>query len=297
VTIAVVCGLISALCWGISDWLARGISSSMGAFRAQLWSQLTGLLGLAIAVILSGDGVAAVAVGSARAWGFTLLYGAIVGVAALAFFEAFGKGRVAVVAPIVGAYGAVSIAWSVAFGAAPSSSTFVGLVLVIVGVVLASVSPQRGNDADVDGHQAARHRRGTIAAVVAAFLFGTAFFVLGREAAPAFGSLVPALFSRLVGPVVLGGIAVVVGASMAPPTTTGDRLGVIGSGLLSSGAVVATGIGVQRGDVATVAVLGSLSVVVTVLIALVVLRERLAAWQWVGVVVAMLGIPLLASSS
>lgn len=292
------CGLISALCWGIADWLARGISSSMGAFRAQLWSQLTGLVALTVAVVGSGDGVTALAAGSPRAWGFTVLYGSIVGVAALAFFEAFGKGRVAVVAPIVGAYGAVSIAWSVACGAAPAPGVFVGLAVVVVGVVLASVSSTGRDDDGVDAHvRAARHRRGVRAAVAAAFLFGTAFFVLGREAAPAFGSLVPALMSRLVGPVVLGGIAAVVGASMAPPSSRRDRLGVLGSGLLSSGAVVATGVGVLHGDVAVVAVLGSLSVVVTVLIALVVLRERLAAHQWVGVALAMIGIPLLAATS
>ncbi len=292
--IAIACGLISALCWGISDWLARGISSSMGSFRAQLWSQLTGLVGLGVAVVVSGAGHEALSAGTPRAWGFTLLYAGIVGVAALVFFEAFGKGKVAVVAPIVGAYGAVSVAWSLAFGASLSLPVAGGLAIVLAGVVLASMSPDVDDGVVVDAALAARHRRGVLAAVGAAFLFGTAFFLLGREAAPAFGSLVPALLSRLVGPVVLGAIATALRASLAPPASLADRLGVLGSGVLSSGAVVATGYGVQHGDVAVVAVLGSLSVVVTVLIALVVLRERLTRWQWLGVGLALLGIPLLA---
>lgn len=292
--IAVVCGLLSALCWGISDWLARGISSSMGAFRAQLWSQLTGLVGLGVIVLGSGAGAEALAVTSARAWTFTLLYAGIVGLGALVFFEAFGKGKVAVVAPIVGAYGAVSVAWSLAFGASLAPGVAAGLALVVAGVVFASMSPDTDDGTVVDGVAAARHRRGVVAAIGAAFLFGTAFFLLGREAAPAFGSLVPAMLSRFVGPVVLGGIASVIGTSMAPPSSWRDRAGVVGSGVLSSGAVVATGYGVQHGDVAVVAVLGSLSVVVTVLIALIVLRERLTGRQWLGVGLAMLGIPLLA---
>lgn len=292
-TVSIVCGLISALCWGVSDWLARGISSSMGSFRAQLWSQLIGLLGLGIAVVVSGDGVTALATGTPRAWGFTLLYGGIVGVAALAFFEAFGKGKVAVVAPIVGAYGAVSIAWSLAFGARLLPVVALGLTLVVAGVVLASMSPVPAADGTRDDATAARHRRGTIAAVCAAFLFGTAFFVLGRESAPVFGAIVPAFFSRLVGPLVLGAIARGLRVSMAPPSSSSDRLGVLFSGVLSSGAVVATGYGVQHGDTAVVAVLGSLSVVVTVLIALVVLRERLTLRQWAGVALALIGIPLL----
>ena len=40
--------------------------------------------------------------------------------------------------------------------------------------------------------------------------------------------------------------------------------------------------------------LGSLSIVFTVLIAMVVLRERLALHQRIGIVVALIGIPILA---
>jgi len=119
---AVVCGLVAAMCWGLSDWLARTLSRELGAFRAQLWSQASGFVLLAFAVVASGDGLSACSIDSVRVWVFAFLYAGLIGVAGLVFFEAFRQGRLVVVAPIVGGYGAVTLAWSVLFGARPSLS-------------------------------------------------------------------------------------------------------------------------------------------------------------------------------
>lgn len=281
----VLLGLVAAGCWGVSDWLARGLSRGMGSFRAQLWSQMVGLTALGAAVAVTGALQRGLDAGSPRAWGFALLYAALIGGAALSFFEAFGKGSLAVVAPIVGGYGAVTVLWTLAFGARPGPWTLTGLAVVVCGAVLASV-PARGTAQP-------GQVRGAVFAAVAAVLFGTAFFVLGREVAPTLGSLVPALLSRLVGPLILVVGALAIGVSAAPPPAE-HRVGAVASGLLASVATVATGLGSQGDDAAVVAVLGSLSVVVTVLIGLVLLRERLALHQWAGVALALVGIPLLA---
>ena len=247
---SVVCGLIAAMSWGIADWLARGIGIALGTFRAQLWSQLVGLALLTVVVVGSGAGVDAVATGTPRAWAFSLLYAALIGTASLLFFEAFGKGAVAVVAPIVGSYGAVTVAWSVAFGISPSPRVFVGLVVVLAGVIAASV-PARGSS--TPGQQ-----RGTLAALAAAFLFGTAFFILGKEIVPTLGSVVPALLSRLVGPVLLGSGALALGVSVAlPPRGLWPAL--VAAAMLSSLATVVTGVGASGGDSSVV---GSAVVVV-----------------------------------
>ena len=284
---AVALGLTAALCWGVSDWLARGLSIALGSFRAQLWSQCAGFVVLSVAVVVSGAGVDAWHAGDVRAWGFGVVYALLIGVAALAFFEAFGKGSLAVVAPIVGGYGAVTVAWSLAFGARPTAASLLGLATVIVGAVLASV-PARG-----EASSSSKEVRGALFAALAALLFGTAFFVLGREVAPRLGSLVPALLSRSIGPLLLLGLARSLGVSAAAPPR-GQRLAAASSGVLATVATVATGLGSGGSDAAVVAVLGSLSVVVTVLIGLVLLRERLAVHQWCGVTLALIGIPLLA---
>jgi drug/metabolite transporter (DMT)-like permease len=300
----VVLGLVAAVCWGVSDTLARTLSRELGAFRAQLWSQAAGFVLLAVAVVVTGAGAMALDVDDVRAWAFAFVYASIIGVAGLVFFEAFGQGRLVVVAPIVGGYGAVTLAWSVAFGARPSTTQWLGFVFAIVGAVISSLPSSTPASTTtptaLQTAQLLREQRGTVFAVLSALLFGTAFFVLSREVAPTLGSLVPALLSRTVGPVCFVAVHQLwrpqtgfFATSIAPPPP-GSRWSTLLAGVLASTATVATGLGASGTEGVVVAVLGSLSVVVTVVIGLLLWRERLSRLQWVGVALALAGIPLLA---
>ncbi len=293
-------GLVAALSWGIADYLARAISMGLGSFRAQLWCQMVGAVGLSVAVVardVSGHGVDVAAV-PAGAWVWGIAYAAISGVAVVFFFEAFGAGKVAVVAPIVGGYGAVTVAWCLAFGATWTALTAARLAAIIVGGGRSSIPAVGADDDNADAQaERARHRRGVVAACVAAFLFGTGFFVLGKEVVGHLGAFVPALLSRVVGPLILGVVAIPLRAQLKTPLTPPPRALwalVLASGLLSATATVATGLGADGGDAAVVAVTGSLSVVVTIVIAMVRLRERLAPHQWLGAGIAIAGIVALA---
>ena len=285
----IVGGMLAALSWGVSDYLARDVSRAMGPFRAQLWSQLAGFAVLAIPCVVAvvADGVTFRQLQSASlmSWAYVALYSVLTAVGVLAFFEAFGSGKLVVVAPIIGGYGAVTVGWEILFGMRPTPWRWAGLALVVVGAVLASIPPPgEGTEGD---------RRGSIFAVIAASLFGTGFFVLGRFVVPDLGSLVPAAIARLGGPLVLLGVGAVFSVSMARPPSASWRLVII-TGALAAIATVATGWGSVGGHSAVVAVLGSLSVVVTVLIGLVRLRERVAIHQWCGAALAFVGILLLA---
>ena len=288
----ILAGLLSALCWGVSDWLARGSSRALGPLRAQLWSGLAGFAVLSVAVVLSGEGAAALQVQTPRVWLWALFYAVCVGAASLAFFDAFGRGKLALVAPIVGSYGAVGVALSLVTGVHIHPVTGAGLALIIGGVVVASVSREAPGSTSLPSKGFAP---GVLSAIVAALLFGTAFFVLGKEVAAPLGGLVPVWMSRLIGPAFFLAVAPRLRMSLAPPGAKAWRA-TAGSGILASAAAVATGYGSMGNDDAVVAVLGSMSVVVTVLISLVMLRERLFLVQWVGVVLTLLGIPLLAWS-
>ena len=294
---SVLCGLVAAACWGVADFLARDLSQGLGAFRAQLWSQLVGMvaLGVAVVVVVGTDGVgdhvggdvggSAFAAISLRTWLFTAAYAVISSAGILCFFVAFGSGPLAVVAPIVGAYGAVTVAWSVLDGAVLTMRTLVGLTVVMAGVMLASV-PARNAD------RPAGHMRGVVAAMAAALLFGTAFFIMGREVVPQLGALLPTFIARLLGPILLVTLATLSPTSTGPigPPPRALWSTVLWSGLLSSIAVVATGLGSRGGQSAIAAVTGSMSVVVTVVIAMVLLREQLARHQWAGAMLALAGV-------
>jgi drug/metabolite transporter (DMT)-like permease len=68
---------------------------------------------------------------------------------------------------------------------------------------------------------------------------------------------------------------------------------VLATGLIGLVAFAAYLLGLQTGAVAMVTVLSSLAGAVTVLLALVLLKERLAPRQWAGVVAALGGVLLL----
>ena len=68
---------------------------------------------------------------------------------------------------------------------------------------------------------------------------------------------------------------------------------IIPTGLLDTLANVAYNVGVSVALTSVVVVLSSLFSAVTVLLAWVFLRERLAAWQWAGVIAILVGIALI----
>ena len=284
---AIVLGLVSALAWGVSDFLSRTTTHALGAFRAQMWAQLWGMILLSVVVVAHGDLARARAVTDVSAWVWLGVFSVVVSVAVLTLFRAFAQGALAIVAPITGAYGAVTVVLSLIAGVHLDGMRAAGLASLGVGVVLASIE---GGPSTPDRSRVAP---GVLWAIVAALLFGGAFFVLGHFVTSSFGGVFPPFFGRAVGAVLLGIIARFMGVSMHPPTGRA-RWHVVIAGTLGSTASVATALGLHgNSDDAVVAMLGSLSVVITVLISLVVLRERMRVHQWIGVALTIAGMPLL----
>ena len=67
----------------------------------------------------------------------------------------------------------------------------------------------------------------------------------------------------------------------------------LGIGLLGSASFIAFSVGLGTGQVAVVTVLSSLSTAVTVLLARVVIGERVLSRQWVGIGTIVLGLALI----
>jgi drug/metabolite transporter (DMT)-like permease len=153
-------------------------------------------------------------------------------------------------------------------------------------------------------------------------VFGVGYWLL-RFVTPVLGGVTVALIGKVADLVVLGvvaGAALVYGqvrmgrgsageTSLAPTdgpadTANGQRsahdrlpamfwIAVVPVGLLDTGANVAYNVGITQGLTSVVVVLSSLFSAVTVLLAWAFLRERLAAWQWAGVLSILVGIALV----
>lgn len=281
-------GLVAALCWGVADYFIRSVSQSMGALRAQFYSQLGGGLVLSAYLLLSGEWSGILAWHSPSLWWWMLGVVLMITVASLAFFEAFRVGVLAIVSPIAGSFAAVTTVLSLLAGERFAFQTALGLGASLLGVALASIPPN-GKTTTYQG----KLPPGVALALFAAITYGSSFWILGRFVIPEIGGVLPIWFARLISPLLLLGFAWATRRNLSVPERSWGMAMAIGA--LATVATVSVAVGSTLGPVAVVTVLGSLSAAITVLLALVFLRERLVGHQWVGVVAALVGILLLST--
>lgn len=266
----IVWGFVAALGWGSADFLARGVSQRLTPYRALLYAHLVSFGCLLVLVLLNPP----------QSWTFGMLaLGAVLGttntLASLMIYRALAVGRIAIVSPICSAFAAITLALSLLTGDAISVAKVFGLLLTVVGVVLASMPAAAAHE------RSAPASRGVPEALAAALLFGFTFWGL-KFVVPTLGPWLPVLESRIITITLLPLLALPLGQSVAPPPRAlWSRVAVIG--MIDTVANAAYNAGVRSDAPGVVAVLGSLFSPVTVVLAFIILRERLSARQWVGV--------------
>ena len=286
---AIFFGIAAALGWGIADVLYRFSGRSVGALRAMFYFQVLGLALMSIALVARHDAVAAtIRSAPASAWLPAIVAAGLLVCASMTFVRALTVGTLALIAPVMASYGAVTAVLTLLHGDPIAPLALLGLGLAVVGVALASAATTLP--------QAHAGRRGLGRALLSALLFGLGFWVQGTYAVPQLGTVIPVWCYYATGTVALGLIARGTGRSLAPPAP--NQWGfVYGAGLLGTFGYFTFGAGVATGHVAIVTVLSSLGAAVTVVIARFVLSERLAIHQWVGVGAIILGIVLINSGA
>jgi drug/metabolite transporter (DMT)-like permease len=203
------------------------------------------------------------------------------------FYAALGAGPISVVSPLTAILVAgIPVGVGLALGERPSPIAAVGVVLALVAVVLVS---RETTDEDVTPHK--------FTAAVAWLTVGSGIafglnFVLIHQA-PVEAKLWPLVFARLSASVLVLIIAAV-SANLRPPSGTPFRLAVLAA-LLDAGANVAMLLALQASYLSLAGVLMSLYPAATVLLAIVVLRERVTRWQAVGMMVALGAVAMIAA--
>jgi drug/metabolite transporter (DMT)-like permease len=272
-------GLGAALTFGVGDFLAQRVTRDVGWLRTMFWLQLAGvpfLLTIALAWTGIPHPTSAQLVSIAG-------FGVMNTLAAVGLYRAFEVGQLSVVSPIVSCFGAVAALLSVLVGDAPPAGLWPGLVALVLGIVLASATRGAREDARVRLQPV----MGVGWAILSAVAFGTAFFgvsLVVDELGPAW----PLIGFRCVTLPLLFVLARVQKQTLAPPQASA-RTAVAAAVFDTTGMFVYT-VGTAFAHVAVVAVLSSLFSAVTVALAAIFLRERLFAWQWVGLVAIAFGI-------
>jgi drug/metabolite transporter (DMT)-like permease len=267
-----VLALLSSLLWGSGDFVAGWLSRSRSAFAVAGFAQIVGLLLIAVVVLVSGAWQ--VGLGPYVFWG---ALGSVAGLGGLILlYLALATGHMGVVSPIA-ALG-VLVPLTVAFlqGETPSRVQFLGILLAVVGVVLAS-------GPEVSGAAGARP---VLLAIGAATGFGFFYVVMDQGAAtsPVMTLFVQRVVASLL---VLGAVAMV---RSSGGLTRGDAPWIVLVGALDVGANLTLVLALETGLLAVVSVLASLYPLVTVVLAWAILKERLAPVQYAGAAIVLIGV-------
>ncbi|MGW3627492.1 DMT family transporter [Streptomyces sp. NPDC000880] len=280
--------LATSLLWGLADFGGGLLTRRAPALTVVVASQSIAVVVLGAIVVATGGLYEA----GGQLW-YAVAAGAVGPVAMLSFYKALALGPMGVVSPLGSLGVAVPVGVGLMIGERPGLLQFAGIAVAVTGIVLAGGPELRG---------APVQRQAIGLTLVAAFGFG-AVMALIAEASTTVTGLFLALFVQRVTNVAVGGAALyasVKRGARALPEDGGMR--VIWSSLpalafVGLADVAANGtysIAAQNGPVTVAAVLANLYPVVTVLAALVLLKERLRVVQATGAGLALVGTVLLA---
>jgi drug/metabolite transporter (DMT)-like permease len=283
--VAILLGLAAAVTYGAADFLGGLATKTTRVFSVVLLSQLLGSLFILVALPFFAD---------IPITGDALLWGGLSGVAGATgvafFYQGLSVGRMSIIAPITAVIAAsVPVVFGLVTGDRPGSVALAGVVVTLVAVALISSSPDRAPDAEQQSGRPrtdAEQQSGLAHAQAAGLAFG-AFFILLSRAGDDTGlwPLVGARFSSLT----VIGVAILVTRSWDTPNRT-ELPAIAGAGVFDVLANLFYLLASREGLLSVVAVLTSMYPASTVLLARVVLKERFAPTQMVGLAVAVAGV-------
>jgi len=266
----------ASLSWGLGDFLGGVKARVLPTLTVLAASQPFGLGALAIAVAVRGTGIP----GDEVAWSALAAVFGTIGL--FAFYRGMATGAISVVAPIAAVAAGVPVIWGVAVsGDHISGLQGIGFIAAVGGSVAASLESRPGRR---------QFASGVGWAALAMLAFGA--YYVPMHAASTQDWLWPSFLFRCTSVTLVWTIVLV---RRAWPTGLRPHWpGLVGIGLLDTGGnVLFAAASSTHGLLSVVSVLASLYPVVTVLLARIVLGERVQRTQDAGVVVALAGVVLI----
>jgi drug/metabolite transporter (DMT)-like permease len=271
--LAIALALGSSLVYGVSDFLGGLKSRSSPLLSVLLVSQGAALLMLAVIVAASGEGPPG---------GEYLLYAVLAGLAeavgVAALYRGLAVGTMSIVAPVAATAPAVPVVAAIALGELPKPLQGAGIAVALAGVAIISLQPRADDSARDVG-------RSVLYGALTALGFGS--FLVAMDAASE-GSVEWALLvARLTSVAAFAAVFLARRPALGVRPAELPVLVLIGALIIGADAMFA--VASTEGLLSVVAVLSSLYPVVTIALARVFLRERIARRQQAGAAAALAG--------
>jgi drug/metabolite transporter (DMT)-like permease len=218
-----------------------------------------------------------------------LLGGALNFIGTLLILMAFARGTVGVVAGVGALYVLVPLGYSIVRGEQVTAPVALGVALLATGIVVFYAPHAR---ADTSAERQAS-RAPILLALAAAAFYGLAIVVLDIGSLQ---SVNATLAMSQIPQIVLAAAILLLAPGESTRGVTGTAVAVIaGSGIAVALGNIAFFTAANEGDIGVVAVLGSLSPMVTALLAAIIFRERLTRSDYVAFAIVIVGAAFVAA--
>ena len=284
---ALLYGVGAAIAFGFGDYAAAMATRRVGVVLTSLGMQTVGLS--AYVVVLAALGRWPTFAWEQVPYAAVLSVVGIVSLAAL--YRAFAIGPIAVVSPVVASYAALTVILIVIFlGERLTTGQALAIGVTFVGVAVASTDIRELRQ--TLGRPSEGVRIGFLATL--GFAVWSAIFAAGIRATDGLALIV---VQRAFSVVLLTLFVVVRGVSLRPLAARGAASLVSVTGVLDTGANVLLALGIASGFASFVMTGSGAYPLIPALLAILVLRERLAPNQYVGVAVLVAGLVALGLQS
>lgn len=282
---SILAGLGGMFGWGLYDFFGGLFSKSIGNFKTFFWSQLAGLvfvalLGAAFAINMNVPIRIAILIPVA-----SVLYA----VAYLLFFKGFELGNVSIISATMNLWAVFTMLFAFIFlGQRLSTFQFVGVLMILAGVAFVSLKW------DEIKNQSINLSSGVKETVLAALLFGI-FWIFSEIISENIGWLSTTLFVKVGIVLFMLLFSLLVNRELRVSQTSPKIMAaILFAGILEAAALAVVNWGLTIGDAILVTPISSALSMVTIAMAVLFLKEKISTLQGIGMVIVISGIILTA---
>lgn len=278
--LSIIFGLASALTWGAGDFTGGLAARRVGAYRSVFYAEVIGTIFLFIVIGLTGETMP-----GTRTMIFAALAGMMGSVGLMLLYHAMSVGMMSIAAPVSALLAAaLPVAVGIFTEGLPDVLTVIGFVFALVAVWM--ISQSEGGVKDILSHLSDLKLP-----LIAGLGFGF-YFVLMHEATGDGGAVIwPMVFSRAGGMLLITVYLIVTRTNWKVELSALPIISL--NGILDLGGNFFFILAGQAGRLDVASVLSSLFPGATVILAWIILKERLNRNQWIGVVCALIAIVLM----
>lgn len=279
-------GLISALCWGMTDFLGGPAARRVGVRHAVFATNAVGFIALLLVLALAHDAREKLLSGQLQGIAAALAAAVLLLCATLTLSTALKSGKAAIVAPIAMSYGVVTTALSMLSGEPIHGAQLIGIAICIIGVPLTGMASEDKQQANPSRH---KPLVSVALASCAMVCFGTSYWLQGRFAIKAIGTVGTLSVNYAFATCVLGlGLILFKRKDEGEPPAIRYAI-VFAQASFSLLALATFSWGLSIGHTSTLSVLSTLSGAVTALLGFAFRGEVLNRTQWLGVATVVVG--------